>query len=54
MLDAIFESTVFRLCRLFQTFSTYIIEPAMITTADAGVFDSAEFQGGPAMRTVEA
>jgi hypothetical protein len=54
MLDAVLESTVFRLRRLIQTFSTDIVEPAMITTADASVLDSAEFQGSPTVRTVEA
>jgi hypothetical protein len=53
MLYADLERVVFRLRRLIQTLTTYIIEPAMITTADASVLDPAEFQGSPTMRTVQ-
>jgi hypothetical protein len=53
MLDAILERVVFRLGRLIQTFSTDIVQPAMITTPDASILDSAEFQGSSTVRTVE-
>src|SRR5262245_21423271 len=54
MLDALLESTVFRLGRLIQTCSTDIVEPTMITTPDASVLDPAEFQGSSTVRTVQA
>jgi hypothetical protein len=53
MLDAILESSVFRFRRLIQTLPVYVVEPAMITTADASVLDSAKLQGSSAVRTVE-
>jgi hypothetical protein len=54
MLDAVLECAIFRFRRLIQTSPANIIEPAMITTPDPRILDSAEFQGSPTMRTVEA
>jgi hypothetical protein len=53
MLDAVLERVIFRLRRLIQTLSTHIVEPTVIATPNAGIFDSAELQGSPAVRAME-
>src|ERR1051325_4667207 len=53
MPDAVLERTVFRLGRLIQTLPRTIVKPAMIAAPNPAIFDSAEFQRGPAVRTMK-
>jgi hypothetical protein len=54
VLNAFFESAIARLRRLLQTIALNVVEPTVITTANAIVLDAAIFERRTAMRTMES
>ena len=53
VLDTFFESAIAGLRRLLQTIASKVVEPTVITAANAIVLDAAEFERRAAMGTME-
>src|SRR5262245_28757294 len=51
--NAVLECAFGRLSRHLQNFSVHVVEPAVITAAQAAVFDVTEFERGAAMGTAQ-